>query len=94
VIETAYTETDLESETEKKRRRLRVHDEITPTRPLPALLLKREEAAACLGMSPESFDEHVRPTLRQVPVSPGLVLFRPRDIEEWLDCRAQDPPRD
>ncbi len=98
MIETALTDADLESATEKKRkkkrRRLRVRDVIAPTRPLPALLLKREEAAACLGMSPESFDEHVRPTLRQVPVSPGLVLFRPRDIEEWLDDRTQDPPRD
>jgi predicted DNA-binding transcriptional regulator AlpA len=73
---------------------VRVNADVLPIRPLPVLLLKREEAAACLGMAPESFDRHVRPTLRQVPVSPGLVLFRPRDIEAWLDDRTQDPPPD
>ena len=78
----------------KARRRTEVGESILPTLALPPILVTREQAAACLGMSPESFDRHVRPTLAQVPVSPGLVLFRPETIREWVEEREARPPRD
>jgi hypothetical protein len=78
----------------KPRRRMKVGENILPILALPPILVTREEAAACLGMSPESFDEHVRPTVAQVPVSPGLVLFRPETLRKWVEEREMDPPRD
>ncbi len=78
----------------RERARLEVGHVVLPTLPLPCILVTREQAAACLGMSPESFDRYVRPTLRQVPVSPGLVLFRPETIREWVETCEEDPPRD
>jgi hypothetical protein len=78
----------------RTRRRAEVGESILPTLALPPILVTREQAAACLGMSPESFDRHVRPTLAQVPVSPGLVLFRPETLRAWVERRETDPPRD
>jgi hypothetical protein len=43
-------------------------------------------------MSPESFDRYARPTLQQVPVSPGLVLCRPESIRERVEQCEDDPP--
>jgi hypothetical protein len=82
----------------RERRRAEVGASILPTLALPPILVTREQAAACLGMSPESFDRHVRPTLAQVPVSPGLVLFRPETLRKWVEEREGQrearPPRD
>jgi hypothetical protein len=78
----------------KPRRRMKVDENILPTLALDSIMVTREQAAACLGMSPESFDEHVRPTLRQVPVSSRLVLFRPETLRAWVERREADPPRD
>jgi len=78
----------------KERRRVKVSASILPTLALPPILVTREQAATCLGMSPESFDRHVRPTLAQVPVSPGLVLFRPETLRNWVEMREDCPPRD
>jgi hypothetical protein len=78
----------------RERRRAQLSASILPTLALPPILVTREQAAACLGMSPESFDRHVRPTLAQVPVSRGLVLFRPETLRKWVEKREDDPPRD
>jgi len=51
---------------------------------VPALALNIEEAARACGLSPETFDRHVRPYVAQVPVSPGVVIFRPETIAKWL----------
>ena len=61
---------------------------------LPPTFVTREEAAACLAISPEEFDEHVLPTLARVPVSPDLLLFRLETLRAWVERREADPPRD
>jgi hypothetical protein len=56
--------------------------------PIPRLALSREEAAAALGMSVDSFERHVQPTvamcrlgrMRLVPVS---------ELARWLEQNAQ-----
>lgn len=78
----------------RERRRVQLSASILRTLALPPILVTREQAATCLGMSPESFDRHVRPTLAQVPVSPGLVLFRPETLRKWVETREDHPPRD
>ncbi len=86
MIETALTDADLESATEKKpkKKRLQPGGTLHRVRPVPALALSIEEAARACGVSPETFDRHVRPYVAQVPVSPGVVIFRPETIAEWL----------
>jgi len=58
------------------------------TAPIPRLALTREEAAASLGMSLDSFERHVQPTicmvrrgrLRRVPVA---------ELARWADDNAE-----
>lgn len=51
---------------------------------VPRLLLTRAEAARALGMSLSHFQRHVQPELRCVR-SGQLRLYRPRDLERWLE---------
>lgn len=83
MIETVLTDTDPESAT-KKKARLQPGSVLHRVRPVPALALNIEEAARACGLSPETFDRHVRPYVAQVPVSPGVVIFRPETIAAWL----------
>jgi hypothetical protein len=55
-------------------------------------LLTRREAAAALGMSLSHFQRHVQPQLRCV-YSGQLRLFRPRDLERWLENATIEPRR-
>jgi hypothetical protein len=56
--------------------------------PIPRLALTREEAAAAIGMSLDSFERHVQPTirlvrrgrLRRVPVG---------ELDRWLSENAE-----
>lgn len=66
--------------------RRRVEPSLTP------LAVKRDEAAAVLGMSPEHFDRHVRD---EVPVvySGRLRLYPVRGLEQWLVDNAVRPAR-
>lgn len=96
MIKTAPTETDVESVTERKpkTKRLQPGGTLHRVRPVPALALGIEEAARACGVSPETFDRHVRPYVAQVPVSPGAVIFRPETIAEWLaktEAAGSDP---
>ena len=50
----------------------------------PRLALTRQEAAAALGMSINSFERHVQPELRLVRRG-KLRLIPVREIERWLD---------
>jgi hypothetical protein len=55
--------------------------------PIPRLALTRQEAAAALGMSLDSFERHVQPTLRLVRL--GRIRLVPvREIERWLEENA------
>lgn len=56
------------------------------------LLMTRREAAAALGMSLSHFQRHVQPELRCVR-SGQLRLFRPSDLERWLENAVADPNR-
>jgi hypothetical protein len=56
--------------------------------PIPGLALSREEAAAALGMSLDSFERHVQPTMRLVRLG-RMRLVPIRELERWLDENAE-----
>ncbi len=56
--------------------------------PIPRLALTREEAAASVGMSLDSFERHIQPSLRLVRLG-RMRLVPVREIERWLDEHAQ-----
>jgi excisionase family DNA binding protein len=56
--------------------------------PIPRLALTREEAAAALGMSLDSFERHVQPTLRLVRLG-RMRLVPIREVERWLEENAE-----
>ena len=56
--------------------------------PIPRLALTREEAAASVGMSLDSFERHVQPTLRLVRLG-RMRLVPIGELEHWLENRAQ-----
>lgn len=51
------------------------------------LLITRQEAAAMLGVSLRHFERHVQPEIPCV-YSGQLRLYRPRDLEQWVDAQA------
>lgn len=55
--------------------------------PFPRLALAREEAAEALGMSIDSFERHVQPTLRLVRLG-RMRLVPVAELERWLDDNA------
>ncbi len=50
---------------------------------MPPLALNQKDAAAALGVSVNTFKQHVRPELRAVYIA-GCRRWRVRDLEEWL----------
>lgn len=58
------------------------------TAPIPRLALTREEAAASVGMSLDSFERHVQPTLRLVRLG-RMRLVPVGELERWLAENAQ-----
>lgn len=57
------------------------------------LALRKEEAAAALGVSDESFDRYVRPSLPVVRLG-TLRLYPVLALEAWLAERASAPADD
>lgn len=57
------------------------------TAPVPRLALTREEAAASLGMSLDSFERHVQRDLRLVRRG-RLVLVPVAEVERWVGAEA------
>lgn len=57
------------------------------------LALRREEAAAALGLSEESFDRYVRPYVRCVRLG-TLRLYPVAELERFLTERASSPMED
>jgi hypothetical protein len=56
--------------------------------PIPRLGLTREEAAASLGMSLDSFERHVQPSIRMCRL--GRIRLVPvRELERWLEDNAE-----
>jgi hypothetical protein len=58
------------------------------TTPIPRVALTREEAAAALGMSLDSFERHVQPDLRLIRRG-KLRLVPIRELERWADAAAE-----
>jgi hypothetical protein len=54
----------------------------TITATIPRICLRREEAAAALGVSEESFDRHVRHEVRAIRRG-RLTLYPIADLERW-----------
>ena len=61
---------------------------MTSTAPIPRLALTREEAAAAIGMSLDSFERHVQPTLRLVRLG-RMRLVPIAELERWLGENAE-----
>jgi hypothetical protein len=61
---------------------------MSDTAPIPRVALSREEAASSLGMSLDSFERHVQPTLRLVRLG-RLRLVPVAELERWVDDNAQ-----
>ena len=55
--------------------------------PIPRLALTRAEAATALGMSLDSFERHVQPTIRLVRLG-RMRLVPIRELDRWLDENA------
>ena len=55
--------------------------------PIPRLALSREEAAAALGMSLNSFERHVQPTIRLVRLG-RMRLVPVSELQRWLGENA------
>jgi hypothetical protein len=58
------------------------------TAPVPRLALSREEAAAALGMSLDSFERHVQPTIGLVRAG-SMRLVPLSSIEAWLERHSE-----
>jgi hypothetical protein len=56
--------------------------------PIPRLALSREEAAQALGMSLNSFERHVQPTIRLVRLG-RMRLVPIAELERWLGENAE-----
>jgi hypothetical protein len=56
--------------------------------PIPRLALTREEAATAIGMSLDSFERHVQPTLRLVRLG-RMRLVPIAELERWLEEHAE-----
>jgi hypothetical protein len=56
--------------------------------PIPRLALSREEAAVAIGMSLDSFERHVQPSLRLCRLG-RMRLVPVRELERWLEEHAE-----
>ena len=61
---------------------------MTDLAPIPRLALTREEAAASLGMSLDSFERYVQPHLRLLRLG-RLRLIPVGEIERWAAEHAE-----
>jgi hypothetical protein len=61
-----------------------VSDQVAP---IPRLALSREEAADAIGMSLNSFERHVQPTIRLVRLG-RMRLVPVAELERWLSENA------
>lgn len=56
--------------------------------PIPRLALTREDAAASIGMSLDSFERHVQPSIRLVRLG-RMRLVPIQELERWLEQHAE-----
>jgi excisionase family DNA binding protein len=60
---------------------------VNKPRDIPRYTLTRQEAAASLGISLDTFEEHIQHELRLVRVG-RLVLVPTRELERWVEKTA------
>lgn len=60
------------------------------TVPVPALALRRAEAAAALGVSVEVFDKEVRPVIAHVQLG-GVVVYSSDALRAFIAAREEQP---
>lgn len=58
------------------------------TAPVPRVALTREEAAASVGVSVDSFERHVQPSLRMIRRG-RLRLVPVAELERWAEEEAE-----
>jgi hypothetical protein len=58
------------------------------TGPVPRIALTREEAAAALGMSVDSFERHVQPTIRLIRCG-RMRLVPVAELQRWASENAE-----
>jgi hypothetical protein len=56
--------------------------------PIPRIALTRDEAATSLGMSLDSFERHVQPTIRLVRLG-RMRLVPVAELSRWIDENAE-----
>ena len=61
---------------------------MSDTAPIPRLALTREEAAASIGMSVDSWERHVQPSIRLIRLG-RMRLVPIRELERWLEQNAE-----
>jgi excisionase family DNA binding protein len=54
-----------------------------PMAPVPRVALTREEAAAALGMSLDTFERYVQPHLRIIRLGGRVRLVAMEELQEW-----------
>jgi hypothetical protein len=59
-----------------------------PVQEVQRYALRREEAAAALGMSVDTFERRVQPFIKVVPCG-QLVLIPPGELERWVASNAR-----
>jgi hypothetical protein len=59
-----------------------------PVQPVERILYTREEAAAALGMSIDTFERKVQPFIRVVPCG-ALVQVPPEELRRWVRENAR-----
>jgi hypothetical protein len=59
-----------------------------PVQPVERILYTREEAAAALGMSIDTFERKVQPFIRVVPCG-ALVQVPPQELRRWVRENAR-----
>lgn len=64
----------------------RVHVEAA----VPAIALRRAQAAAALGVSVDVFDQHIRDDLPTVRIS-GVVTYPVAGLEQWVQQQQTAP---
>jgi hypothetical protein len=58
------------------------------TSPIPRPALTREEAAAAIGMSVDSFERYVQPTIKMLRVG-RMRLVPVGELERWVELYAE-----
>ena len=65
-----------------------MRDDFDRLAPVPRVALSREDAAAALGLSLDSFERHVQPDLRLIRRG-RLRLVPVAELERWADEAAE-----